>query len=65
MLIVVLPLLIVLYLLLIAFTLLLTVSGSLVQVQSGPDNIESLQRFFESLYIHVSSSTDLTQYTQL
>ena len=36
-LIVVLPLLIVLYLLLIAFTLLLTVSGSLVQVQSCPD----------------------------
>ena len=38
-LIVVLPLLIVLYLLLIAFTLLLTVSGSLVQVQSCPDNL--------------------------
>ena len=38
-LIVVLPLLIVLYLLLIAFTLLLTVSGSLVQVQSCPDNV--------------------------
>ena len=37
-LIVVLPLLIVLYLLLIAFTLLLTVSGSLVQVQSCPDS---------------------------
>ena len=37
-LIVVLPLLIVLYLLLIAFTLLLTVSGSLVQVQSYPDS---------------------------
>ena len=38
-LIVVLPLLIVLYLLLIAFTLLLTVSGSLVQVQSCPDTL--------------------------
>ena len=38
-LIVVLPLLIVLYLLLIVFTLLLTVSGSLVQVQSCPDTI--------------------------
>ena len=38
-LIVVLLLLIVLYLLLIAFTLLLTVSGSLVQVQSCPDSL--------------------------
>ena len=43
-LIVVLPLLIVLYLLLIAFTLLLTVSGSLVQVQSCPDTKHSLSR---------------------
>ena len=41
-LIVVLPLLIVLYLLLIAFTLLLTVSGSLVQVQSCPDNYHTI-----------------------
>ena len=43
-LIVVLPLLIVLYLLLIAFTLLLTVSGSLVQVQSCPDKVSRVTR---------------------